>query len=201
MQMRTAGIWMSAILTSGSASAQIPTSTIPQRFTPPRWEAMGPPFWTPGDGAIRPLDPGLEDIGPTGSSLRQTQFDPRQPLGFEQVYAAPGGLLMRQQGALRAEFPRSMYNMTDSGLTPEIPAGTVFHIGPDTLITPRSSRPGVDLRVRRRVERRIGSPGEDRAAPQLRRSADGRGSGSILSSESYRRQRVGELLSRARRGG
>ncbi len=78
------------------------------------------------------VDPGISDVSPIGTSLRQINIDPRAVLTFDRIDVVPGepGKYMRQSGALRAVFPQSDYVATRAGVVPSIPAGTVFFIGP-----------------------------------------------------------------------
>jgi hypothetical protein len=82
----------------------------------------------------RVVDQGFEDVGPVAASLRQERADLRVPSGFERVYEVPGvdGLLMRADGGLRAVFPRSTYRVTERGVRPIVPPGTVWTFGDPT---------------------------------------------------------------------
>ena len=94
------------------------------------------------------LDEGRGDVGPLSRSLRTPAIDLREPSGFEHVYRVPASApypwvyagsagaqrleqLERRDGALRAVFDRSVYRNTRRGAVAEIPAGTVFRIGPE----------------------------------------------------------------------
>ncbi len=173
-----------------------------------QWQPWQPPIiWSPSfDQAWtspRPLDQGFEDIGPAGASLRSVQIDPRSPVGFEQVYRTPDGSLMRQDGGIRAIFPRSVYQVGADGLIPEIPAGTIFHIGADDPSglaqqldgSPQSSN-GIDLRLERRVSATRIDGRRDESTVQNRREPE-RPPATLFSSESYRRARLATLLAKA----
>lgn len=136
------------------------------------------------------------------------------------------GVFARVDGGIYAVFPRSRYLVTDAGIVPEVPPGTVFGIG------------GVPASIRERVERSGGrSPGSGHAAlgartapvrpePAVRSAtmsaratpatfgpgADGPASSeappttrtvetSIWSDETYRVKRVSSLIDRAARAG
>lgn len=93
-------------------------------------------------GSLDRVDPGIADIGPLNTSARLLPADLRLPVGFEHVYRMRGDheTLLRVSGGLAATFPRSQYNSTRDGLFPQIPAGTVFHIGG---VRPRTDTPGL----------------------------------------------------------
>ncbi len=149
--------------------------------------------WQSSAWADAPLDPGLEDVGPIGTSLRQTTRNLHAPYAFSEVYRTANGLLMRRDGALEAIFPRSSYIATPDGVVPAIPPGTVFRIDSgdrDWSRVEPMPRPGVDLRVdRRAVARRVPVPRTHQDAPEIREA--------IGLSEAYRRQRVAALLMQA----
>lgn len=91
---------------------------------------------------LRPVEPGVGDIGPASRSLRIPSADLRVPRDFDRVFAAGSGsqqTLVRFDGGIAAVFPRSEYRRNArGGLSARIPAGTVFYIGglPDSLISP-----------------------------------------------------------------
>lgn len=100
--------------------------------------STGPVRHIGGDAEAGPLrdeletvDAGAEDVGPLGTSLRQTAYDPRLPAGFSRVYRVPGDerKFMRGNGALFAIFPASVYRRTSRGGMPVTPPGTVYRIG------------------------------------------------------------------------
>jgi hypothetical protein len=101
-------------------------------------KSTGPVRRVGGDAEAGPLrdeletvDAGAEDLGPLGTSLRQTSYDPRLPAGFTRVYRVPGDerKFMRGNGALFAIFPASVYRRTSRGGMPVTPPGTVYRIG------------------------------------------------------------------------
>jgi len=107
---------------------------------------------------LQPIDQRVGDVGLLSSSLRIIQPGLAVQTSFDQVYQAPGSVnqLMRVQGALRAVYLRSQsaYVQTPWGVTPEIPAGTVFHIGQTSLdkgAQPTAALPGDVLRWNTRV--------------------------------------------------
>ncbi len=166
-----------------------------------QWQPWQPPItWTPyvtpQFQQARPLDQGFEDVGPAGTSLRQVEIDPRAPLDFEQVYRTSTGDLMRQQGGIRAIFPRSAYIAGNDGSIPEVPAGTIFRIGPDDPFARavQGEQPGVGVHDQRRVQAvRIDDILEDAGAAGERELP----SATVFTSESYRRARLATLLERA----
>lgn len=77
------------------------------------------------------VDPGMADISPLSTSLRQLDHGLAIPTDFEHVYRLPGDRdrFVRADGALFAVFPQSEYAPTRFGDVPLIPANTVFYIG------------------------------------------------------------------------
>ncbi len=197
---------------AASASGQVQ-----QDWQASQWQPWRPPItWGPTFGqqlpTATPLDQGFEDVGPSRTSLRQVQVDPRSPVGFEQIYRTADGNLMRQDGAIRAIFPRSAYVVDANGPRPEVPAGTVFHIGPDRhgfaapLGDPSMPAQGVDRRVQSRIDampvyaRRneaqlAGSRASNLASNQA--TAGEYASLTLFTSETYRRARVASLIQQA----
>ncbi len=158
------------------------------------WQTpIWPHPWQTGVWQGTPLDQGLEDVGPIGTSLRRTTRDLHAPQGFDEVFRTDDGLLMRRDGALEAIFPRSRYIATPDGVAPAIPPGTIFRIDSGdrdwSRIEPKP-QPGVDLRVDLRAKaRRAPLQGVPRAGSAMLET--------IWSSEAYRRRRIAELLTRA----
>jgi hypothetical protein len=127
-------------------------------------------------------------------------------VGFGKVYELPRRRgqprrFARVHGALIAVFPLSTYESTDDGETASVPAGTTYYLGSDwlrRLSTPvvRSDALGllsapseVDLSasglVRSDVDGRAIAPDS---------SADTSSRRSIWTDESYRRERIADLL-------
>lgn len=159
----------------------------------------------------RPLDEGIEDVGPTGTSLRWFSSPLRVPTAFEDVYRDPDGRLVRRDGALEAVFPRSSYQTDRDGVFAAIPAGVEYRIRTgdrpweEHRESPWAIRAGVDLRVvgraiGRAVERRVGpTPAPRSANPREGDGIAGEDAGSIAiwTSEAYRRARLAALIGRA----
>lgn len=82
---------------------------------------------------LRRVDQAHADVSALSNSLREVNMaaDLRDPMGFQYVYRLPGrdDLLMRVNGGVYAIFPQSEYVETKRGLTPVVPAGTVYSIG------------------------------------------------------------------------
>ena len=82
---------------------------------------------------LQRVDQSISDVSPLSGSLRQVDMaaDLRSPMGYQQVFRVPGrdDLLMRANGAMYVIFPQSEYVRTKYGMTPVIPAGTIFSIG------------------------------------------------------------------------
>jgi len=175
-----------AALLATSAHAQVEQV---DWWQPPLWAHP----WQTGAWHGTPLDQGLEDVGPIGTSLRRTTRDLHAPRGFDEVFRTDDGLLMRRDGALEAIFPRSSYIATPDGVAPAIPPGTIFRIDSGDRDWSRIEpvpQPGVDLRVDLRANaRRAPLRGSPRARDAIHET--------IWSSEAYRRRRVAELLARA----
>ena len=148
------------------------------------------------------LDAGLEDVGPTSTSLRTPADDLRQPTGFGDVFRLGGSdTFARFDGGITALFPRSVYTPSRFGLVPTVPPGTHFSIGepPTWLLRQYGIGAGggteggsVDSprRVRTRVDHRASSTGGGMEMGASREGAD---------SEPSRRRSVRELLSSATR--
>ncbi|MCC6661674.1 MAG: hypothetical protein IT437_12400 [Phycisphaerales bacterium] len=157
------------------------------------------------------VTPGIDDIGPSSVDPRVVPPDLRQPLGFEGVYRlgerSPwGGVdvrpLVRVSGATIAVFPRSSYVRTREGPRPLIPAGAVFYLGhiPDDLDGSRGRVPPsllanpLDSVFLRPLDLSI----HDGARPGAPAPADASvPTGSLMSSDRYRRARIAELLGAA----
>ena len=163
-----------------------------------------------GNDRFREVEPGFEDVNDQVLNMRLQLADMRTPTGFEKVYEIVGsdGLFARRAGAVTAVFDRSIYA---GNATPLIPAGTVFYLGslpvdlgkpgvlsPDRLgyrpkVTGERTETTIDAQVPTRpVAQRLdlrAQPGEStfhplRVNPRV----------TIWSSESYRQQRVGQLI-------
>lgn len=92
---------------------------------------------------LRLVDQGVADLGPQSTSLRSvgSRVELRQDTGWERLYRdEKTGAYYRFNGAVGASFPRSSYVQTRDGTFPQIPAGTVFHVGGDHLAAARASR-------------------------------------------------------------
>ncbi len=86
---------------------------------------------------LQPVEQTVADRGPLSTSLRWVQYGLREPYGFKQLYQLPVGEqnYVRRNAGLWAVFPRSLYITTRDGISPSIPAGTVYYIGgPDEVI-------------------------------------------------------------------
>lgn len=144
---------------------------------------------------IQRVEAGVADVGPIRVSSRELPVDLLVPTGFEHVYRSIGDsqTLMRINGAIVAEFPRSQYDASPWGPLPVVPAGTIFRIGP-RLSGVWEMQPDSDLqsvafnRVNTRV-RRVERP--------LLEDPDREVDRSIWQSDVYRAIRIRELLRRA----
>ncbi|MFO0833388.1 MAG: hypothetical protein U0638_00345 [Phycisphaerales bacterium] len=166
---------------------------------------------------LEPVQQGTVDANPLAAPANVQPLDLRLPLGFDRVYRVvePGRSMLNQRyarssGALTAVFPRSQYTPTRDGVVPEIPAGTIFYIGglPDDFFStpPPAIRRGptyID-----RAVRAVPSNAEPANLPRENavRSADRvtrrdvierPTPASIMTDESFRQARVGELIDAA----
>ncbi len=142
------------------------------------------------------IDAGTSDVSPNAVSLRNLGIDLRQPTGFEGVYQLSKvdafgrgqAMFMRIDGGITAIFTRSVYVPTEFGMVPQIPPGTIFHIG--KLPTPEASRGHIaPTFLNTQISDRLPSPPDEppviRDQPALR---------SMISNEIYRRRRVEALV-------
>ena len=88
---------------------------------------------------LEPVEQTVADRGPLSTSLRWVQYGLREPYGFTQLYQLPIGEqnYVRRNAGLWAVFPRSLYITTSNGVSPSIPAGTVYYIGGPGEVIPR----------------------------------------------------------------
>lgn len=157
-----------------------------------------------GIGVGRPIDAGVDGVGPLARSLRVRPLDLRKSAAFGDVYNFGQGTLVASSGALHAVFPRSVY-VTGR----EVPPGTVFYIGSTPGRFSRAdARPGepipaqrtpaalpgggqVDRRVALLTDDRVPQDGSARATPW----PPAEPTNPIW--DSRRARRVAELLERA----
>lgn len=81
---------------------------------------------------LKPVDPGVGDVGPLSGPGRTLPTDLRQPANFDRVYEVEldgKRFFVRAHGGIFAVFPRSDYIQSRGGVVPIVPAGTVFHLG------------------------------------------------------------------------
>lgn len=155
-------------------------------------------------GALRPVDQAFADADPLSTSLRVTFADPRQPVGFSQLYRAPGlnDTYLRIDGGLVAAFPRSVYAIGPDGALPLIPPGTVFYIGSAPTgddakpSAPRLSPASDALRLNGRIdEGPVAASLRSEEAFHLDHPATRIGARTtIWSNETYRQRRLGSLM-------
>lgn len=144
---------------------------------------------------IQRVEAGVADVGPIRVSSRELPVDLLVPTGFEHVYRSTGDsqTLMRINGAIVAEFPRSQYNASPWGPLPVVPAGTIFRIGP-RLSGVWDMQPDADPQsvAFNRVSTRVG-----KVERPLLEDPDREVDRSIWQSDVYRAIRIRELLRRA----
>ncbi len=85
---------------------------------------------------LRQVDPTIADVGPLNVSLRDMPPDLREPNDFRGVFQLPtdepsryAGYFARVRGGVWAVFPRSVYQRTEEGIIPTVPANTTFFLG------------------------------------------------------------------------
>ncbi len=85
---------------------------------------------------LRQVDPTIADVGPLNVSLRDMPPDLREPNDFRGVFQLPSdepsryaGYFARVRGGVWAVFPRSVYQRTEEGIIPTVPANTTFFLG------------------------------------------------------------------------
>jgi hypothetical protein len=151
---------------------------------------------------LRRVDSGFADTGPLAASHRMAPMDLRVPINFEGVYEfqqrGPLGktetMYARMNSGMTAVFPRSSYVQTEGGLVPQVPAGTVYVLGPPPALPPSKAKPppaaAVDLTYRPTPDDRTISPAVSRAVEPS----------TIWTSERLRQARVQTLLDMAREG-
>lgn len=203
MDGRANGRWRAGAaysVLSSIAFAQVGvTGSNPER---PTWERDWSNPWARLSSQNRPLDAGIEDVGPTLTSLRWNPSDLRAPIAFEDVYRDASGQLVRRDGALEAVFPRSSYVADRDGVFPTVPAGVVYRIDSGTgplreyRPSPLALRGVIDRRVDgRAVDRRIGAVPSGQGFAQASK-------GEVVplwTDEAYRRARVAALIGQASR--
>jgi len=157
----------------------------------------------------RPLEQGVEDVGPLSTSLRRVERGLDLTSDFSRVYPVPGhpGLLMRTDGGIYAVFRQSVYSEAGA----EIPAGTVFYIGEPQLgpvpgqetDPPGDGEGDNDERVLWRTADDLREESESESDPaqtSAERLRNARPSlPSILHDPTYRRARLLSLMRRAAR--
>ncbi len=86
---------------------------------------------------LKRVEQGIADTDPLRVGRRQLGHDLRAPSGYRDVYevhmgpgAGPGTRrFVRQNGAVYAVFPRSIYQLTDRGVSAPVPPGTIYYLG------------------------------------------------------------------------
>ncbi|MBL8885679.1 MAG: hypothetical protein JNK16_03385 [Phycisphaerales bacterium] len=81
---------------------------------------------------MKPVDPGVADMGPLSGPGRALSPGLRQPSGFDRVYEVEidgKKYFARQNGSTVAVFPRSAYSKIEGRTATLVPAGTVFYLG------------------------------------------------------------------------
>lgn len=81
---------------------------------------------------MKPVDPGVADMGPLSGPGRALSPGLRQPQGFDRVYEVEMDgkkYFARANGSTVAVFPRSSYVLMRGTVMPVVPAGTRFYLG------------------------------------------------------------------------
>ncbi len=143
----------------GPASLSARPASAQRRRLVSRWPAA----WRTTTTRFRPVEPEVGDSPGVYGDGRIQPLDLRLPSNFDAVYRitreTPTGevraLFSRQDGAVKAVFPRSVYVNTPWGRLPAIPPGTVFQLDtspagatpPGDAAPARRSGHAVDLRA------------------------------------------------------
>tara|TARA_B100001059_G_scaffold227135_1_gene256528 strand:+ start:86 stop:637 length:552 start_codon:yes stop_codon:yes gene_type:complete len=85
---------------------------------------------------LRVVEVGSDDVSPLSNGLKIQPLGLSIGNGFDQVYQTVGGTgpFFRSSGNLFAVFDRSVYKTWGDRFIPEVPPGTVFHIGPPAFL-------------------------------------------------------------------
>ena len=155
------------------------------------------------------VEQGVSDVEPIAHSLMVQPVDLRSSVDFEILFqgtwydpiVGTRDVFARRQGALTAVFPRSSYVRTESGVIPEIPAGTIFYIGDPVqavnMPAQSSERATANGRLDLRLDTSVRQDEQHRLREEAALSFDA--DMSIWTDESYRQIRVSRLLQAAAR--
>lgn len=157
--------------------------------------------------APRRLDQSIADLNPLSASLYSTmsRVDLQSRVAWEDVYESRTRdgrrVLMRYDGALGASFLYSDYALVEDDdenvfIVPTTPAGTKFHIGPQTNdvggipVVADPMRPRSPLQVINRLDPRSNEPMYSPLTPHVETlSLD-----ATIADEAYRAKRLRELI-------
>ena len=95
-----------------------PDSKPGPKVVPSARSAVASPSTKP---TLKPVDPGVADVDPLGTSTRILPKDLRQPANFDRVYEVELNgkrFFVRAHGGVYAVFPRSDYVQTNRGAVP-----------------------------------------------------------------------------------
>jgi hypothetical protein len=123
------------------AAVALASGALAANSSPSATNAGAKPITKSGQPTLKPVDPGVADVGPLGTTGRVLPTDLRQPANFDRVYEVEldgKRFFVRAHGGVYAVFPRSDYVQTRGGVVPIVPAGTVYHLGslPKTELDP-----------------------------------------------------------------
>ncbi len=169
-----------------------------------------PPVAAAQRQGFRLIEQGIEDVEPAAVSLRVPWVDLREPLGFDEVwqglwsdpFLGEREVFTRSSGAVTAVFPRSSYTQTEAGTMVEIPAGTIFYLGPPPAgleRDPEKESPPGRIDLRRDTELRVAPSQQDPATSGRAEATALHVESGIWTSEAYRTARVARLLRSAAR--
>jgi len=137
------------------------------------------------------VEESVEDRGSLSTSFRVAPLDLRQDQSFEKLYKVVGSndVYIRRAGGLRAVFRNSVYEETEGGFIPIVPAGTIYCIG---QVSPRVLRQlGVIIEPTDVVEQVMSQEVQSvRQNSSPRRNILHTGTIRFIDDESYRRQRL-----------
>jgi hypothetical protein len=114
------------------AAATTACCALAANSSPSPTNAVAKPITKSVQPTLRPVDPGVADVDPLGTTGRVLPTDLRQPANFDRVYEVEldgKRFFVRAHGGVYAVFPRSDYVQTRGGVVPIVPAGTVYHLG------------------------------------------------------------------------
>lgn len=156
---------LAAALSACLAAGAVAQSTSPTNRTPNGT----------GSQPLKRVEQGAADVNPLRVSNRHLQQNLRVPSDFSEVYEIdPSGganpnakRFVRRSGAVYAVFPRSIYRLTDQGLSIPVPPGTIYYIGglPASLLGSAGAHAAPALQTLTRSDPRVETADVNALAP------------------------------------